>query len=135
MFVTCLYAIIDLQSGLITFSNAGHNLPCRFKNGEVQELQARGMPLGLMPGMVYEEGQLTIAPGDSVLFYSDGLVEAHNPNREMFGVPRLRELLCQLSDQADQMENVLQEWRSFIQEDQAQEDDMTLVILKRAVAE
>jgi serine phosphatase RsbU (regulator of sigma subunit) len=135
MFVTCLYAIIDLQTGQITFSNAGHNLPCRFKNGEVQELMARGMPLGLMPGMVYEESQQTIARGDSILFYSDGLVEAHNPTREMFGVPRLREILCQLPDQADQMDGILQKWRAFIDEDQMQEDDMTLVTLKRSVGE
>ena len=132
MFVTCLYAIIDTHSGEIIFSNAGHNLPCLFKFGEVQELKARGMPLGLMPGMVYEEGNLTIAPGDRVLFYSDGLVEAHNPRDEMFGVPRLREFLGNLPGDTDQLGHLLQEWRGFIQEDQAQEDDLTLVMIERA---
>jgi serine phosphatase RsbU (regulator of sigma subunit) len=134
MFVTCLYAIIDINSGVITFSNAGHNLPCRFKHGEVQELKASGMPLGLMPDMLYEEGQMTIDPGDCVLFYSDGLVEAHNPRREMFGTPRLREFLCNLPADKDQMEVLLQEWQMFIETNQAQEDDMTLLVIRRIPA-
>ena len=55
------------------------------------ELRARGMPLGLLPGMEYEVERITLQPGDSILLYSDGLVEAHNPQREMFGFPRLSE--------------------------------------------
>jgi serine phosphatase RsbU (regulator of sigma subunit) len=51
------------------------------------------MPLGLMPGMDYEEKEITLERGESVLFYSDGLVEAHDPHREMFGFPRLRDLV------------------------------------------
>ena len=56
-----------------------------------EELRARGMPLGLMPGMGYEEKEITLKRGESVLFYSDGLVEAHDPQGEMFGFPRLQE--------------------------------------------
>lgn len=134
MFVTCLYAILDVKNGFITFANAGHNLPCRFRNGEVQDLNARGMPLGLMPGMVYEEGRITIDPGDSILFYSDGLVEAHNPDHEMYGVPRLREFLCKLRDDTDQMADLLRDWQGFVDQNQAQEDDMSLVMLKHAPA-
>ena len=94
MFVTCLYAVLDPRSGRLQYANAGHDLPYRRRHDGVEELRAKGMPLGLMPGMTYEEKEITLAPGESVLFYSDGLVEAHNPEGEMFGFPRLKELVA-----------------------------------------
>jgi len=60
----------------------------------VEELRARGMPLGLMAGMEYEQKELFLETGNSVLFYSDGLVEAHDREGEMFGFPRLRRLIA-----------------------------------------
>ncbi|MBE3559384.1 MAG: PP2C family protein-serine/threonine phosphatase [Ktedonobacteraceae bacterium] len=72
MFVTCFYAILDPVSGCLRYANAGHDLPYRWHEGEVAELRATGMPLGLMPGMSYEEGEIILAPGESLLFYSDG---------------------------------------------------------------
>src|SRR5919199_1746884 len=91
MFVTCLYAILDPRSGRLTYANAGHDLPYRrTSSGGAEELRATGMPLGLLPGMGYEEKEIVLERGDSVLFYSDGLVEAHDPQREMFGFPRLQ---------------------------------------------
>jgi serine phosphatase RsbU (regulator of sigma subunit) len=53
------------------------------------------MPLGLLPGMSYEEKEVVLDTGQNVLFYSDGLVEAHDPQGEMFGFPRLRELVAE----------------------------------------
>ena len=91
MFITCFCAILDLKSGALSHANAGHDLPYLWRGGgDCEELRARGMPLGLMPGMGYEEKETTLEAGDAVLFYSDGLVEAHNPMGEMFGFPRLR---------------------------------------------
>jgi predicted ester cyclase len=78
-FVTCFYGVLDPKSGHLHYANAGHNLPCRRHDGQADELRARGMPLGLMPGMAYEEKEAMLETGDSVLFYSDGLVEAHDP--------------------------------------------------------
>jgi predicted ester cyclase len=97
MFVTCFYAILDAKSGNLTYANAGHHLPyLRRRNGEVEELRARGMPLGLMSGMGYEEKEIMLDAGEAALFYSDGLVEAHDPQRhEMFGFPRLRALIAE----------------------------------------
>ena len=93
MFVTCLYAILDPKTGILSYANAGHDLPiCRRLQG-MEELRATGMPLGLLPDMEYEEGTVTLEPGDGFLLYSDGLIEAHNPAREMFGVGRIRELV------------------------------------------
>ncbi|MBA2344142.1 MAG: SpoIIE family protein phosphatase, partial [Rubrobacter sp.] len=90
MFVTCLYAILDQETGRLHYANAGHDLPYVKHEDGAKELRARGMPLGLMPGMAYEEKEIFLMPGDSVLFYSDGLVEAHDPTRDMFGFPRLQ---------------------------------------------
>src|SRR5215204_439143 len=97
MFVTCFYAILDAKSGNLTYANAGHDLPyLRRRNGDVEELRARGMPLGLMSGMGYEEKEIVLDAGEAALFYSDGLVEAHDSQRhEMFGFPRLRALIAE----------------------------------------
>src|ERR687896_564779 len=86
MFVTCFYAILDPESGSLLYANAGHDLPyLRRRNGEAEEMRARGMPLGLMPGMSYEQKEIVLEEGEATLLYSDGRVEAHNPQREMFG--------------------------------------------------
>src|SRR5215212_11499736 len=94
-FVTCFYGILDPKSGHLVYANAGHDLPYLWHGGATEELRARGMPLGLMPGTRYEEKEVVLEIGDSTLFYSDGLVEAHNPQREMFGFPRLRRLVAE----------------------------------------
>jgi serine phosphatase RsbU (regulator of sigma subunit) len=76
MFVTCFYALLDPESGRLLYANAGHDLPYLWHgNGDAEELRVRGMPLGLMPGMEYEEKEIVLDAGQSVLFYSDGLVE------------------------------------------------------------
>jgi serine phosphatase RsbU (regulator of sigma subunit) len=90
MFVTCFYAILDPGSGSLTYANAGHDVPYLHRNGEAEELRARGMPLGIMPEMGYEEKETILGAGEAALFYSDGLVEAHDPHAEMFGFPRLQ---------------------------------------------
>jgi serine phosphatase RsbU (regulator of sigma subunit)/anti-sigma regulatory factor (Ser/Thr protein kinase) len=135
MFVTCLYAILDPRTGRLRFANAGHNLPYRTGNGNGQgavELQARGMPLGLMSGMVYDEAETTIEPGECLVFYSDGLVEAHNPQREMFGNPRLRSLLSSSAGQCPALiERLLSELERFTGRGWQQEDDVTLLTLHR----
>ena len=87
MFVTCLYGVLDPASGHLRFANAGHDLPYVKTADGVVELRARGMPLGLMPGMAYEEKEATLEPGDSVLLHSDGIVEAHDPEREHVRLP------------------------------------------------
>jgi serine phosphatase RsbU (regulator of sigma subunit)/predicted ester cyclase len=135
MFVTCFYAILDLQSGRLVCANAGHDLPYLRRSGEAEELRARGMPLGLMPEMSYEEGEISLSEGESFLFYSDGLVEAHDPQRrEMFGFPRLRELVAEHSEELSLEEALLEELYSFVGDGWEQEDDITLVMLRRSAA-
>jgi len=100
MFVTCFYAILEPKSGNLSYANAGHDLPYLQRRGEAEELRARGMPLGLMPAMSYEEKETLLQAGEAALLYSDGLVEAHDPKGEMFGFPRLRELVAQHGEEA-----------------------------------
>jgi serine phosphatase RsbU (regulator of sigma subunit) len=131
MFVTCFYAILDPGSGSLTYANAGHDLPYLHRNGDAEELRARGMPLGLMPGMSYEEGEASLSEGDSVLFYSDGLVEAHDPEGEMFGFRRLRALVADHDEERAMRDSLLEELHSFVGEGWEQEDDITLLTLRR----
>jgi serine phosphatase RsbU (regulator of sigma subunit) len=131
MFVTCLYAVLDLRSGHLRYANAGHNLPYVATADGVTELRARGMPLGAMPGMTYEENEAYLAPGDSILLHSDGLVEAHNPQGEMFDFPRLQEIVKSSSGSEHLIDECLTELREFVGSDWEQEDDITLVMLQR----
>jgi Stage II sporulation protein E (SpoIIE)/SnoaL-like polyketide cyclase len=134
MFVTCFYAILDTKNGSLSYANAGHDLPYLWHGGDAEELRARGMPLGLMPEMSYEEKEAVLGEGDSVLFYSDGLVEAHDPNYEMFGFPRLRVLISEHGKQRSLVDSLLEELYSFVGEGWDQEDDITLLTLRRSSA-
>ena len=134
MFVTCFYAILDPKSGTLSYANAGHDLPYLHRNGEAEELRARGMPLGLMPGMSYEEGEVSLGEGGCVLFYSDGLVEAHDPRGEMFGFPRLRRLVAEHGQERMLVDFLMGELSSFTGEGWEQEDDITLLTLRSSAA-
>jgi serine phosphatase RsbU (regulator of sigma subunit) len=131
MFVTCLYAVLDPVSGRLRYANAGHNLPYVATADGVTELRARGMPLGAMPDMTYEENEAYLAPGESILLHSDGLAEAHNPAGEMFGFPRLQKVVESSSGSEHLIDECLTELREFVGSDWEQEDDITLVTLQR----
>jgi serine phosphatase RsbU (regulator of sigma subunit) len=135
MFVTCFYAILDPENDHLSYANAGHTLPCRKRHNEYQadELRARGMPLGLMPGMPYEEKETTLMPGDVVLLCTDGLVEAHDSRGEMFGTLRLQNLLSKKTEGGrGPSVTLLEELERFTGENREQEDDITLLTLGRS---
>jgi serine phosphatase RsbU (regulator of sigma subunit) len=133
MFVTCFYGVLDPESGRLVYANAGHDLPYLRRGGDADELRARGMPLGLMPGMSYEEKEVVLEKAESVLFYSDGLVEAHDPKGEMFGFPKLRALVAERGeDHRSLVDLLMEELYSFTGEGWEQEDDITLVTLRRS---
>ncbi len=135
MFVTCLYAVLDPATGHLRFANAGHNLPCIHTPDGVVEPRATGMPLGLLPGITYEENEVHVAPGSSVLLYSDGVVEAHNPERELYGFPRIRALVGRTPSGDDLVGEVLADLAAFTGMGWEQEDDITLVSITRAPVE
>ena len=134
MFVTCLYGVLEPATGRFRFANAGHDLPyVKTADGSV-ELRARGMPLGLMPGMVYEEKETVLAPGDSLLLHSDGVVEAHDSGGEMFGFPRLKAAVATYPGGGELIDRVLADVAAHTGPDAEQEDDITMVTLARAAA-
>jgi serine phosphatase RsbU (regulator of sigma subunit) len=132
MYVTCLYAVLDPQSGEMVFANAGHNVPyVAYYGGISRELRARGMPLGLMPEMDYEEKKTVLEPGEWVLLYSDGLVEARNPAGELYSALRLSNLLPELPDWQSAIPGLLNSLELFTGEHHEQEDDITLLVVQR----
>jgi serine phosphatase RsbU (regulator of sigma subunit) len=85
-----------------------------------------------MPGMSYEEGGVSLREEQGILFYSDGLVEAHDPEGEMFGFPRLRALIAEHGEERSLGDFLLEELYYFVGEGWEQEDDITLLTLKRS---
>ncbi len=133
MFVTCFYAILDPKSATLRYANAGHDLPyVHRRGGDAEELRARGMPLGLMPSMSYEQKEIVLEEGEAALFYRDGFVGAHNPQGEMFGFPRLRALAAEHGEEESLADLLLEELYSFVGEGWEQEDDITLLTLRHS---
>jgi serine phosphatase RsbU (regulator of sigma subunit)/anti-sigma regulatory factor (Ser/Thr protein kinase) len=132
MFVTCLYGMLDTETGDLVFANAGHNLPYIRSDGGVAELRATGMPLGLMEGMRYDELRTRLGPGSSMVLSSDGIVEAHGPDGSMFGFPRLMELVGSFDH--DIINRLVGELDRFVGPGAEPEDDVTLVAVTRAAS-
>ncbi len=131
MFVTCLYGVLEPSTGRFRFANAGHNLPyVRTSTGTI-ELRATGMPLGLLPGVTYEEKEAFLEPGQVMLLHSDGVAEAHSADSEMFGFPRLLDVVGSRRG-GEVIDRVLTELDRFTPKGWEQEDDITLVSLTRA---
>lgn len=130
MFVTCLYAVLDPVSGHMVYANAGHDPPYCCGASGVRRLWAAGMPLGLLPGMTYDEAEAEVGPGDRVVLYSDGLVEAHDRGGAMFGFPKLEKILAE-QPRERLIGFLLDRLGEFVGQDWEQEDDVTLVTLHR----
>jgi anti-anti-sigma factor len=124
--------VLDPPTGEVVFANAGHNLPyVRGVDGSVRELRATGMPLGLMPGLTYEQSTAIIQPGEHLLLYSDGLCEQHDGTGEMFGFPRTSEVVAASTSGQDLVDRCVSELARFTGPGVEQEDDITLVALER----
>ena len=134
MFVTVFYGIYDLQTGQITFTNAGHNPPYILKaNGSVEALQAPcNLVLGAVPGMPFTCNTLELEPGDTLFMYTDGVTEAENKNHDQFGESRLEEALaeCKGADSKHIVDTVNAKVKEFIN-GAAQSDDITQLVIRR----
>jgi sigma-B regulation protein RsbU (phosphoserine phosphatase) len=129
MFITLLYLILDLNTGLITFANAGH-IPflIRSTDGSVEVVDgAAGPPLGIIENLVYEDTEITIFPGNELLLYTDGVTEAMNDARESFTRQRLIEVVRPTSGRPEALVNtVVEAVRAFTGESPVH-DDITLL--------
>ncbi len=134
MFVTCLYGVLDPVTGRFVFANAGHNLPCvRTSDGAVQP-HAAGMPLGLLAGAAYDENEIVVHPDETLVLYSDALPEAHAPDGEMFGFPRVAEVVGAAGGERDAIGRLLDALARFTGAGWEQEDDITIVEVRRTAA-
>ncbi len=137
-FVTVCYAVLDIQSGRLVFANAGHNPPLWVKgaSGQVQELVAPGIVLGVLDGIDLDEGEIDMAPGDLLVFYTDGVTESMDSSREPFREERLQKLVGDLAQaSASQVIEAVVEAVEAHSGDEAPFDDLTLLVVKRCPLE
>lgn len=132
-FVTFIAALYDPETGAVVYSNAGHNPGVVLRAGGGHELlPAQGPPLGLFPGMGYGSGALTLAPGDLLLLYTDGVTEAANPEDEEFGLERLVALAASGSaSPLGAIEQAIREGLVAFAAGVPFHDDRTVVLLRR----
>jgi phosphoserine phosphatase RsbU/P len=130
-FITLFFAEIDASRGVLRYTNAGHNYPLlRRADGTLVELIAGGIPLGLLEGASYEQGEESFGPGDSLLLYSDGITEALDARGQEFGEAPLREIWLSAGAAApaqviDRVFSAVETFRGRA----LQSDDMTLVVV------
>jgi sigma-B regulation protein RsbU (phosphoserine phosphatase) len=131
-FITMYAASFDSCTRELTFVNCGHHPALlRHDDGSVEDLDSFGMPLGLLPDPPYEEGSRILEPGELVVMFSDGIVEARAPDASMYGTPRLRQLVSKAgTGSADDLLASLREDLLQFQSGAIQDDDVTLVVLK-----
>ncbi len=133
LFVSAFYAVLDAADGCLTFANAGHNVPLlRRASGEVEEVMSRGMVLGIMDDMTYDESATALAPGDILLLYTDGITEAMDADGNLFGKARLVDAVRHASPAGarDLIDAILAAVRAYVG-DTPQADDLTIVTVKR----
>jgi len=130
-FVSLFYGEIE-DNGSLMYVNAGHPHPLHFHGASVTPLIQTGLVLGPTANATYTRGYRRVEPGDAVLFYTDGMIEAHNAAGEEFGPGRLSRAFIELRDRpcdeiARELIKIVRQWAGGA----APEDDMTVVVLKR----
>jgi serine phosphatase RsbU (regulator of sigma subunit) len=131
--VSCLVAVLDPADGRLSYANAGFSAPFYRGNGNAADLNASGPPLAAALDTHYEQWQVTIDPGEYLLFFSDGLAEARSPQGESFGTARLQTILAsQDGDAQAVVDTVLSELRQFTGKHWDQQDDLTVLVLERS---
>lgn len=131
-FATLFFGILDAGLSQLTYVNAGHDHPYLIrKNNKSVELEATGLLLAVIEDAEYEVKQMSLLPGDVLLFFTDGITEAMNNQKQEYGLERLRDLAKSLSDQSAEniAANILRDVNSHASGAE-QSDDITLIIVK-----
>ncbi|MGD9101632.1 MAG: PP2C family protein-serine/threonine phosphatase, partial [Anaerolineae bacterium] len=126
--------ILDPDQGILTYANAGHNLPLLFADGadQVTALEAEGMAMGVVAGIKLEQKTVQLKAGDLVLFYTDGVTDALNDEVQEFGLERLRRVVeAHRTEPAAAVVRAIDQAVSDFVGHTPQFDDLTLVVLKR----
>jgi serine phosphatase RsbU (regulator of sigma subunit) len=135
MFVTAFYAVLAPESGELVYANAGHNLPLLLKSsGEVVYLERGGMALGVLEGVSLEQNTIRLNPGDSVIFFTDGVTEAFSAGEEYYGDERLLQVVRGYGGESVRglVEAIELSVIEFVGEAPAS-DDLTLLVIRREV--
>ena len=134
MFVTAFYAVLSPDSGQLVYANAGHNPPllCRADRNTAELLEKGGIALGVIEGDHFQDRDITLQPGDTVIFYTDGITEAMSPTGDLFGEERLLEAIkSQGTCDADMTLNAIEESIVAHRSTAPTSDDITLLVLQR----
>ena len=134
MFVTAVYAVLSLETGELTYANAGHNPPLllRSRTRELERLGRGGMALGVLEGVGMEERVVSLKPGDCLILYTDGITEAFSPEGDIYGEERLRATIQAAdSGSAQAMLDGIDDSVIAFAGDAAPSDDMTIMVLRR----
>jgi sigma-B regulation protein RsbU (phosphoserine phosphatase) len=135
LFITSFYAVLDPTDGTLTYCNAGHNPPCLIRNRKddgVQYLPKTGMVLGIVDEATWEQRVVQLDVGDALLLYTDGVTEAQNKEKELFGEKRLLEVAQANKGKSarDIQEALISQVHDFIGSS-SQFDDITLIVIVR----
>ena len=134
MFVTVFYGIYNIKTGEVDYTNAGHNPPYLLRhNNTVEALPlSKNFIVGVFDDFVYTNSSLTLEKGDALVMYTDGVTEAFNESREMFGESGLEKTLKSVpgADSREIAESILEDLEDFVG-NEPQSDDITMLILKR----
>jgi len=132
-FLTLFCGVLNLKTGVLKYCNAAHTTTLILNiNDEITELkQSHGMPLGLYPDKAYEESTVKLNAGDSIILYSDGIIEQQNSENQHFGNERFIEIVSQLSELKPKLIiNEIEKGLDLFRGKTKQTDDITLMILK-----
>jgi sigma-B regulation protein RsbU (phosphoserine phosphatase) len=130
LFITVFALTFDPASRRVRFVNGGHHPALlRHPDGQVDELDSDGMPIGLLPDPGYEDGETALEPGSVLLVFSDGVVETRAPDGQFFGTPRLIDFLAEHGERPDLVDRLLADLEDH-RAGAAQQDDVTVVELR-----
>jgi serine phosphatase RsbU (regulator of sigma subunit) len=146
MFVTLFYAVVDLESGRVTYANAGHNPPlvANSSGSQITRLPKTGMALGVLETSQYSQQSTDLQPGDALVLYTDGITEAFSPEGELFGEDRLHQVVAAAMQAAREPDanGAAREIVSAVEAavatflgPAAPGDDLTLLVLQRSLGD
>ena len=132
-FIALNLAILNESEKSVHYANGGQPYPILKRGTEIIEIEDSDLPLGSMKSVRYESITFDLAEGDMLIFHSDGLIEALNPNEEMYGAERLIALVSQIPNEStaeEAIQHIVEDVNRFVEEAE-QYDDLTVVVIKR----
>lgn len=136
MFITMMHSKYNKENKTLYYSNAGHNpiIVYRASTDSIELHTVKGVAIGFLEEYKYRQGEIQLNKGDIVIFYTDGITEAENSNKEMFGLERLKEVIYNNKNKSPkELRKVILESINRFRKDYEQTDDLTFVILKSNV--